>query len=134
MQSGATPATIAAAARALPPALRSAAVTASANQLKACSIWHVPSSPAVNRTYFRSALPTLLLPGAYDPTNSPSQEMALTRYLTHSYAVLFPTLTHDLVGVRGTGPCPDSVVRAFLANPQVKPNASCVAKMRMVWE
>lgn len=131
MQAGASPSTVAARAKAVPAAFRSAAVAKATNMLAACAIWHVPSAPAGTHSYFHSAIPTLLLPGAYDPIVSPQQALTLARYYSHSYAVYFPTLTHNIVG---TDSCPDSIVGAFLAHPNRKPNTGCASQLTMKWQ
>lgn len=107
------------------------AAAAFVETLKDCAIWRVPYVSGVNHSYFHSSIPSLLVPGAYDPTNSPDQESALAGHLTHSKVMFFPMLGHDVVG---TKPCQDSVVQAFLSNPNRRPDTSCMAEMYMPWQ
>jgi len=121
----------AAAARVFPVSLRVAAATPIDEALPACRIWNVPSVPNVNHAYFRTTIPSLLLPGAYDPNNSPAVETALAGHLTHSQVVFFPTLGHDVVGA---APCQDYIVQSFLASPNRRPDTACIADMWVPWE
>jgi pimeloyl-ACP methyl ester carboxylesterase len=129
-EAGNSPATIAASAKVLPASIRAGAVAYYASSLASCTAWDVPSIAAVNHTYFRSAIPTLLLSGRYDPVASPEKTQALATTLWHAYLVPVP-LGHHAVEVGG---CPDRVVRAFLANPNQKPDTSCVAQMTVHWQ
>jgi len=119
------------AALVFPPVLRAAAGAQADTMLRACAVWKVPFVPAANHPYFRSRIPSLLLPGAFDPNNSPAQEAALAGHLTHSRVVSFPTLSHVVVG---TGSCPDDIMQAFLDNPQRKPDTRCVHHLFIAWQ
>jgi pimeloyl-ACP methyl ester carboxylesterase len=125
-----TPARVTAAARVLPASLRAASAPVD-QQLKACAIWKVPFMGGVNHAYFHSSIPSLLLPGAYDPNNLPALETSLAGHLTHSNVVYFPMLTHEVVG---TGPCQDGIVREFLSDPSRRPDAGCIADMYLPWQ
>ena len=82
-------------------------------------------------TYFHSAIPTLLLPGAFDANTRPERMPALAAHLGHAYLVPFPTYSHGAVNA---GPCPNSIVRDFLTHPNRKPDTSCAAQMTMAWQ
>ncbi len=118
------------AALVFPASLRAAAAAPIDEGLPACRIWNVPFDPNVHHAYFRTTVPSLFLPGACDPNNSPAAETALAGRLTHSQVVFFPTLGHDVVG---TGPCQDYIVQAFLANPNRRPDTSCISNMNLSW-
>jgi pimeloyl-ACP methyl ester carboxylesterase len=142
-QSRASLATIAASSRVVPASVRSAFITAMfmmttiddltahVNPLTACTIWHVPSLAPVNFTDFHSNIPTLMLPGTFDPNTRPERMPALATQLGHAYLVAFPTYGHGAVTA---GPCPDGIVVRFLAHPDQKPNTSCAARLRTVWQ
>jgi pimeloyl-ACP methyl ester carboxylesterase len=115
----------------LPPSVRPVMVAAVDRVLTACAAWRVPYRSAVIHTYFRTRIPTLLLPGAFDPILAPADATAVARHLTHSGVVFFPTLSHNVVG---TGLCQDSIVRAFLSDPNRRPDTSCVSGMTLVFQ
>src|SRR5262249_37170234 len=98
--------------------------------LTECRIWDVPGLAPVNYTSFHSAIPTLLLPGAFDPNTRPEWIPALAAQLGHAYLVPFPTYGHGAVGA---GPCANSMVLDFLTDPHSKPDTNCVAQMTMAW-
>lgn len=129
-QSGSSRATVAASARMIPAAIRSGVIAERTGRLSECAIWHVPSTAAVNRTYFRSAIPTLLLPGRYEPKTSLSQAQTLARKLSHAYLIPFPTMAH---GVVGHGACSDGIVGAFLAHPDRRPGTDCI-EQAVTWQ
>lgn len=37
-------------------------------------------------------------------------------------------------GAVTAGPCPDSIVLNFLTHPDRKPDTSCVAQLKMLWQ
>jgi pimeloyl-ACP methyl ester carboxylesterase len=122
--------TIVAHSRMVPAPIRSAAIANITGYLEICNTWRVPKIPAINHTYFRSSIPTLLLPGRYDPKTPSFLARALAPKLGHAYLVPIPTLSHMVVGYDW---CPDSIASAFLARPNQKPDSSCTAEMSMVW-
>lgn len=130
-QAGSSPARIAARAQAvpIPIAVRRALVASQVANLAGCATWHVPGIPAVNHTYFHSGIPTLLMPGRYDPKTSPPQTYALARHLGHSYVVPFPTLSHEI----DWSGCPAGVMNGFLTHPNRRPDTSCAAEMTVLW-
>jgi pimeloyl-ACP methyl ester carboxylesterase len=130
-QSRSSPATIAAHYQNVPAAVRDAVIASQVAFLKSCNVWRVPSIAAVNHTYFRSAIPTMLLSGRYDTKTPLPLARALAPRLGHAYLVDVPTLSHLVVGF---GACPDSIASAFLASPNRKPNTRCLAQMKMIWQ
>lgn len=126
-----TRAAIAAHSQMVPASIRSAAIDNITGYLDYCRMWHVPLIPAVNHTYFRSAIPTLLLPGRYDSKTPPYLAKALAPRLGHAYYVPVPTLSHLVVGY---GWCPNAITAAFLAHPNRKPNTSCIGEDAMSWQ
>jgi pimeloyl-ACP methyl ester carboxylesterase len=114
----------------LPGSVRRQVVARRADALAECAIWHVPSLPSVNRTLFKSGIPTLLLAGRYDPKTSPQTALVWARVLSRSYPIVFPTRSH---GVVGTGPCSDEIVSEFLASPDHKPSTTCLGNIAEMW-
>jgi pimeloyl-ACP methyl ester carboxylesterase len=130
-QATSSPAIIATRARSvpIPAAVRQALVASMVAGLEGCKAWRVPSIPAENHTYFPSTIPTLLMPGRYDPKTSPAQAYALARHLGHSHVVPFSTLSHEIIW----SGCPAVIMSAFLAHPNRQPDTSCVSTMSMFW-
>lgn len=128
---GSSRSTITAHSQMVPASIRSAAIAYITAYLDSCEDWRVPKIPAVNHTYFHSDIPTLLLPGRYDPDTPSPLAKALASRLGNAYLVPIPTLGHLVVGY---DPCPDSIAAAFLAYPNRKPDTSCAARMTMTWQ
>ena len=131
-QATSSPAAIAARAQAvpIPSSVRRALIASETSGLQACATWNVPSIPSVNRTYFHSVIPMLLMPGSFDTKTSPAQAYALAKHLGHSSVVLFPSLSHEIVW----SGCPASVMGDFLEHPNRTPDTSCAAQMPTFWE
>lgn len=92
-----------------------------------CQEWHQPTVPAVQKQPVNSAVPTLILSGEYDPITPPSYARLVQATLSKGYMFEFPGTTH---GVFLLGSCPDSIMLAFLQNPQHVPASSCIASMK----
>lgn len=131
-QAQSSPARIAARAQAvpIPNSVRLALIASEVAGLDDCAIWRVPSTPAANHTYFHSAIPTLLLPGRYEPKTSPEQAYPLAQHLGHSYVVPLPTMSHE---INWSG-CTATIIGEFLDHPNQKPDTSCTADMTMMWQ
>ena len=68
-----------------------------------------------------SDVPTLVLAGRFDPITPPSWAELAASTLENSHLVVVEGESHGV----STGPCGTSVVAAFLAEPDVAPDASC---------
>jgi pimeloyl-ACP methyl ester carboxylesterase len=73
-----------------------------------------------------SSIPTLIMEGEYDPVTPPSNGMLAAQTLSRSFFFLFPGVTH---GVKSSNPCPGTIEQAFLNDPTVRPDASCISSM-----
>ncbi len=91
-----------------------------------CNAWGVGSAPPVENQPVRSAIPTLILAGAYDPATPPDDGRVAAATLQNSFFFEFPASGH---GVILDGGCPLSIAFAFLDNPRRKPDATCVAQL-----
>ncbi len=91
-----------------------------------CEIWHVGRAGARIHTPVRSALPTLLLVGEFDPIHPRSSSDAIARSLPNSTVVEFPGLGH---GTQFAHECPRAILRAFVQEPAGPVDTSCVAAM-----
>ncbi len=114
------------ASRILPPALRSDQLTGNLGELSQCGIWNVKSVSPAQKRPVRSAIPTLVLSGQYDPITPPAHSQAVARDLSHGYFYQFPGTGH---GVFLTNACPYRITNAFVDEPSHSPDAACIAGM-----
>ena len=91
-----------------------------------CRVWKVPKAPAAQRVATRSAIPTLLLAGSFDPLTPTSWARIAARRLPNSTVAEFAGIGHF---VTGASPCAQRVFASFLATPSA-PNTACVAAVR----
>jgi pimeloyl-ACP methyl ester carboxylesterase len=91
-----------------------------------CDAWGVGSAPPVENQPVRSAIPALVLAGAYDPATPPDDGRAAAATLQNSFFFEFPASGH---GVVLDGGCPLSIAFAFLDNPRRKPDTTCMAQL-----
>lgn len=97
--------------------------------LDACTFWQAGAAPAALVTPLpASAIPTLLLTGAYDCALPPYLSQPLATTLSHSYHFVLP-VGHAVVGSL----CGLYLTDQFWANPLVPPDASCIDGMTAVW-
>jgi pimeloyl-ACP methyl ester carboxylesterase len=91
-----------------------------------CDMWGVPPAPALENAPVTSAIPTLVLSGAYDPITPPAWGQAAADALPRSTHVVFPGVGHGAVD---TLPCPTQIALSFLIQPEQPVDTSCVATM-----
>jgi pimeloyl-ACP methyl ester carboxylesterase len=92
-----------------------------------CHDLGVAAAPSGFNDPVRSDIPALVLGDEYDPVTPPDQSEHAAQTLSHSTFVKFPGLGHGAVFA---GPeCPETIFRAFLADPSARPDTSCVATM-----
>jgi pimeloyl-ACP methyl ester carboxylesterase len=82
--------------------------------------------PADQKQAVRSAIPTLVLNGQYDPITPPDLGDLAARTLSGSNSYTFPGVGH---GAYLSATCPHDMAVAFLANPSRRPDASCIRTM-----
>ena len=87
-----------------------------------CPEWGVPSADPAFSTPVASAVPTLLLSGAYDPVTPPANATTAARDLRHAHLVVLAAGGHG--AVFGTD-CGARIFRSFLARPAGTPDTSC---------
>jgi pimeloyl-ACP methyl ester carboxylesterase len=91
--------------------------------LAACRDWNVPAlGPGVDASVSSDA-PVLIFNGQYDPITPPAFGEAAAQSLSRSYLFTFPGLGH---GVLPEGRCAVEIARAFLDDPNSRPEASCL--------
>jgi pimeloyl-ACP methyl ester carboxylesterase len=96
-------------------------------EFEVCRIWQQDPVPTVQKQPVVSTIPTLVLEGEYDPITPPDNGRLVARTLSKSYFFQFPATGH---GVLYTNKCPDAITTAFLSNPAMQPNASCITTMQ----
>jgi pimeloyl-ACP methyl ester carboxylesterase len=109
---------------ALPPSLRALVGPRALTEPDPCKAWPVPAVPAAEKQPISSAIPTLLFEGGLDPITPVTYGAAAAETLSHSYQAFFPYATH---GVQFPNDCAASITRAFLDQPQARPDMSCIA-------
>lgn len=92
-----------------------------------CAAWPVPRSPAADAAPVTSAIPTLLISGAFDPRTPPSWAEAISKRLPKSYSYVFAGYGH---GVLDHGqPCAQEIAGRFLDAPSQRPDHDCFANL-----
>ncbi len=89
-----------------------------------CNFWGAGEAAPIENEPVRSDIPTLVLAGQYDPVTPPAWGMLAAETLGSSYFYEFPGFGH---GVSILGNCPTQLTQAFVNNPTVAPDASCIA-------
>ncbi len=94
-------------------------------QMEICKFWPKSDLPDDYGEPVRADVPVLLLSGELDSVTPPKWGAEAARNLGNATHVIAP-------GSHGVGgPCIDSIVRAFLEQPDRKPDTSCVDRMRL---
>ncbi len=94
--------------------------------LETCDLWNVePLGPPIDAPV-NSEIPSLILSGQFDPITPPAFATAAAATLPQSYEYVFPNTAH---GAALSGECPNQIIRDFLANPSIAPDADCIATL-----
>jgi pimeloyl-ACP methyl ester carboxylesterase len=94
------------------------------DQYDQCEVWDVASVPAAFNTVPRSKVRTLALAGDFDPITPPADTERVAARFDRSTFILFPAHGHAEVFA---DECPQSIVKAFIDDPTVAPDQSCVS-------
>jgi pimeloyl-ACP methyl ester carboxylesterase len=121
-----TPQRLRASVQVLAPDLRHGVLASFQGAYRDCQIWSVKPVPVVQKEPVTSSIPTLIMEGEYDPVTPPSNGMLAAQTLSRSFFFQFPGVTH---GVKTHNPCPGNIEKAFLDNPTLRPDASCISSM-----
>src|SRR5262249_36888240 len=97
------------------------------NYYKICQFWDVKPASAIENKPVTSAVPTLVMAGAYDPITPPSYGWQVAQTLRHSFYFEFPGVGH---GASVGDICPYKVALAFFNNPKTKPSIDCISTMQ----
>ncbi|MFN8446170.1 MAG: alpha/beta hydrolase [Caldilineaceae bacterium] len=97
--------------------------------LSACIFWQAGCAPKrLVRALPTTNIPTLLLTSAYDCALPPYLSQGLAASLPNSYRFVLP-VGHTVVGSN----CGLYLTDQFLAEPAVRPDATCIEGMRVEW-
>lgn len=91
-----------------------------------CAMWEAGQASPVENEPVSSDLPALVLAGEYDPITPPSWGESVAAGFSNSTFFTFPGLGH---AVSLDGGCPLSVMLAFLDDPTIAPDGTCVETM-----
>ncbi len=91
--------------------------------LDSCALWPVELLPPSVDDAVSSDIPTLLLSGRFDPITPPYFAEKAAESLPNAYQAVDPLGSH---GVAFGGDCINQIVRDFLDNPDVEPDAGCL--------
>lgn len=89
-----------------------------------CGAWGLGRSDTADRLPVHSKVPTLILSGTFDSSTAPKWVQQITPGLSNSLALRFPGVGH---GVLPNSTCAQSIMTAFLDNPRVDVDQSCIA-------
>lgn len=92
--------------------------------LDICNIWQAQPLGSIVDEPVISDTPTLLLSGVYDPVTPPSNAEIVSASLSNSFNVVFPIGSH---GQMLDNACSDSIILAFLNDPNNAPDTSCIS-------
>lgn len=89
-----------------------------------CEAWHDERADSIFFRPVRSDVPTLILGGEFDPTTPPDYGRRAAETLANSTFLEVPGLGH---GVAPNSECAQDVMGAFLDDPALPPDTSCVS-------
>jgi len=99
-------------------------------QRSACALWPRGKLPARYTRPVRSAVPVLIVSGAWDPVTPPSDGSEVARHLSHSLHVIVPHGGHGFDGLEGTD-CLDRLFTEFVDRGTTRGlDTTCVGRIR----
>lgn len=93
----------------------------------ACEIWDAGTAQLEANQPVASQVATLILSGEFDPITPPDWGFQAAETLDNSFPYEFPGIGH---GASVADKCPLSMMVAFLENPQLAPDDSCINQLR----
>ncbi len=109
-----------------PDAIRQKLLDESSSFFARCKIWNVTKLDSRVRLAVKSAIPTLIMNGEYDPITPPAWGKIAARSLSKNYYFIFPGVGHSSIG---TTDCADDVATTFLKTPTRRPDSSCITAL-----
>lgn len=95
-----------------------------------CEQWPVDQAPAIEEDPVSSDVPTLVLSGVYDSLTPVSWNKSAFATLPNGVFVLAPMSGHAVITYSA---CAEQIAQAFVANPDVSPDTSCLATLEAKW-
>ena len=92
--------------------------------LEVCEVWNLPAPDPVENEPVVSTIDTLTITGEYDPITPPQWGDLAAETLENSFVV--PPYPRGGHGVSLESPCVVGIMAAFLDNPAVEPDISCI--------
>lgn len=99
------------------------------NSLEQCPTWHSRFASNASHELVKSEIPTLILTAEFDDRTPTAHGKRIASALKNSYHFELPAMVH---GGGIAGGCGESLVFAFLADPSLRPDSSCLATMPRV--
>lgn len=94
-----------------------------------CQNWNVKKADQAQVSLLKSAIPTLVMEGQFDPITPPEYGQRVAQNLSNSYYVEFPASAHGEVVPDNS--CGMNIMKAFYANPAAKPDSSCTSTLQL---
>lgn len=112
--------------RDIPETLRKALLEGVEYAFAECYYWDIPEAPSTENEPVYSDIPALIFSGEYDPITPPAWGDAAAATLSNSYHYVLPGVGHGAVD---RFLCPTQMTLAFLENPAIEPDSSCISEM-----
>jgi len=96
-----------------------------------CKVWGAVAPVAGENDATVSDIPSLIIEGQYDPATPPIFGKQVASQLSHSYYMEFPNQGHTPTATDTSG-CAFRTLRAFLDNPNQKPDMKCLSAIKGV--
>jgi pimeloyl-ACP methyl ester carboxylesterase len=93
-----------------------------------CEMWGAAPLDAHESEPLVSDIPVLILAGEYDSTTPSTRAVKVAGRLGNSFFFEFPGLGHA-PSTSSAADCPLNIIGAFLRDPSMKPDGSCIAEM-----
>ncbi|PJF39351.1 MAG: transporter, partial [Phototrophicales bacterium] len=94
-----------------------------------CELWDVERLDDTVDMPVESDIPTLILSGEFDPITPPINGKIVAQTLTRAYVYTLPAVGHGAID----HPCGLQLVTAFLSDPSVPPDPSCIYDIRLTF-
>ena len=91
-----------------------------------CAIWAVPALGEIEAATVASAVPTLIIAGAFDPVTPPSFSEAAAAGLPNHRLYVMPNMAHGPITQSWVDDCAASIAQQFLIDPNTEPDAACI--------